>query len=297
MFAKAERKQIKARIGLAGPPGAGKTYTGLRILKHMGCKKIAVIDTERGSASKYIGDPELPEFDVCNLDTYAPSFYAKAVAFASNNGYDGILIDSLSHSWNGDGGVLDIVSKEGKNGFKGWDKANVEQNAMMSGILGFPGHVVCTFRTKNAYSEGESANGKKTREKTGLAPVFKEDVEYELDVMCYLDQSNVLHVEKTRCPALTGQTFRKAGPEFAAIMKAWCEDGVTFDEEGCLRQINAATSQGDVKLWADIYRASVSTQAKDIRDRIVAAHKAATERIAAINTGSNNTQATQQGQQ
>lgn len=69
MFKKAERKQVKARIALVGPPGAGKTYTALRTLKHMGCAKIAVIDTERGSASKYVGDEALPAFDVCELET------------------------------------------------------------------------------------------------------------------------------------------------------------------------------------------------------------------------------------
>lgn len=281
MFKKAERKQVKARIALVGPPGAGKTYTALRVMKHMGCTKIAVIDTERGSASKYIGDPNLPEFDVCELETFSPANYVKAIKFAGEHGYDGLIIDSASHAWNGDGGILDTVSKNGKNGFEAWNKVKPEENALIDAVLSFPGHLIATYRTKNEYAEGVNDKGKKVREKIGLAPITREGMEYEFDVVGYLDTENILHVDKTRCPALVEQHYRKPGEQFAAIVKAWCEDGSAFDEAACIAKASACKTLAELKAWGSEYSRTIRSQPKDVQQRVVAAHKATSDRIEA----------------
>lgn len=281
MFKKAERKQVKARIALVGPPGAGKTYTALRTLKHMGCAKIAVIDTERGSASKYVGDEALPAFDVCELETFAPANYSKAIRFAAENGYDGLIIDSASHAWNGEGGALDMVSKQGKGGFEAWNRVTPEITLMTDAILSFPGHVIATYRTKNEYTESVNDKGKKVREKIGLAPIFKEGVEYEFDVVGYLDQQNVLHIDKTRCPALTDQHFRKPGEQFAAIVRSWCEDGSAFDVEACITEARACTTPQQLKAWADGCRTAVNAQTPATKKRIMDARAEVIARIEA----------------
>lgn len=292
MFKKADRKQVKARIALVGPPGAGKTYTALRTLKHMGCTKIAVIDTERGSASKYAGDPELPEFDVCELETFSPANYTKAIKYAAEAGYDGLVIDSASHAWNGEGGALDMVSKQGKGGFEAWNRVTPEITLMTDSILSFPGHAVATYRTKNEYTEGVNEKGKKVREKVGLAPIFKEGVEYEFDVVGYLDQQNVLHIDKTRCPALTDQHFRKPGEQFASIIRAWCEDGAAFDHVACIARVHACTTPAQIKAWADEYRSAMKTVSPTIKAEIVSAHKAAVARVESVQlNGSAHTEA------
>ena len=289
MFKKAERKQVKARVALVGPPGAGKTYTGLRILKHLGCTKVAVIDTERGSASKYAGDPELTAFDVCELETFSPTNYVKAIRFASENGYDGLLIDSASHAWSGEGGILDTVSKSGKNGFEGWARVKPLENDLVDAILSFSGHLVATYRTKNDYTEVEKGD-KKVRQKIGLAPITREGMEYEFDIVGYLDDQNTLHIDKTRCPALTEQSFRKPGKQFAEIIKAWCEDGNAFDHDACIAKANACTTTAQLKAWADEYRTALKSVAPSIKALVVAAHKEAADRIEAKSTAANGTQ-------
>lgn len=281
MFKKAERKQVRARIALVGPPGAGKTYTALRTLKHMGCTKIAVIDTERGSASKYAGDPELPPFDVCELETFSPTNYVKAIKAAGEAGYDGLIIDSASHAWNGDGGILDTVSKSGKNGFEGWAKVKPLEHEWVDAVLTFPGHLVATYRTKNEYSETENDKGKKSRQKVGLAPITREGMEYEFDIVGYLDDQNVLHIDKTRCPALTDQHFRKPGEQFAAIVKTWCEDGAAFDVAACVAVARTCNTMQALKAWADEYRTAVNAQPPAVKAQIVAARTEAVARIEA----------------
>ena len=109
-FQKAQRSARKARIALLGPSGAGKTYSALAIAVRLGVR-VAVIDTERGSASKYA---DLFEFDVLELESFAPQEYIAAIKDAEANGYECIVIDSLSHAWTGKDGALEQVNNANK---------------------------------------------------------------------------------------------------------------------------------------------------------------------------------------
>ncbi len=104
-FTKAKRTNAKLRLAITGTAGSGKTYGALLIAKGLE-GKIAVIDTECGSASLY---SHLVDFDVCNLTPpFDPRRYVQLIHEAENEGYSVIIIDSLSHEWNGDGGCLDL---------------------------------------------------------------------------------------------------------------------------------------------------------------------------------------------
>ena len=91
-FAKAVKSKSKLRLGLIGPSGSGKTYSALAIAKGLG-GKIAVIDTESGSASKYA---DVFDFDVLELSTFSPTSYVEAIQAAERAGYD-VIIDRISH--------------------------------------------------------------------------------------------------------------------------------------------------------------------------------------------------------
>src|SRR5690606_2728974 len=106
MFKKARKEQAPARLALIGPSGSGKTYTAIKVGAALG-KRLAVIDSERGSASKYAGD--VAEFDVCELESFSPEEYVKVINAAGTAGYDVLVIDSLSHAWSGKGGALEMV--------------------------------------------------------------------------------------------------------------------------------------------------------------------------------------------
>lgn len=225
-FVKASKKQQKARVALIGPPGSGKTYTALTIGKDLG-NRVALIDTERGSASKYAGD--VADFETSDLDGhYSPNDYIREIREAARAGFDVLIVDSLSHAWEGEGGILDQVDKRGGK-FDAWRDMAPQTRALIDAILTYPGHVIATMRVKTEYvvEQVEKRGGRIVSEprKVGLAPKFKEGLEYEFDVVGTLDEENVLRVSKSRAPALSGQIIAKPGKQFADALRAWLDDG------------------------------------------------------------------------
>lgn len=237
MFKPATREQLKARIALDGPTGSGKTYTGLEFAFVLAGPngRVCVIDTEHRSASKYAGYaphgiPWL--FDVCDLKHYAPSTYTAAIREAGQLGYDVILIDSLSHGWEGVGGALDQVDKkaaESGNSFTAWKDVTPQHREMIDAILASPAHVVVTMRSKMEYvlEETTNKNGRKvtTPKKVGMAPIQRQGMEYEFDIVCDLDIDHMLKVSKTRCPEIDGMLVSKPGPEFLSPVIRWLNEG------------------------------------------------------------------------
>lgn len=238
MFKPATREQLKARMALMAPPKSGKTFCGLTFAFALAGPngRVAVIDTENRSASKYKGDAPhgVPWiFDVCDLRHYAPTTYTAAIRDASNSGFDVLLIDSLSHAWEGVGGALEQVDKKsGTNGnsFTAWKDVTPQHREMIETILSYPGHVICTMRNKIEYVLEETINAKgKTvmaPRKVGLAPVQRQGMEYEFDIVCDLDVDHMLRVGGTRCRAIDGMTVMKPGPEFMTPIIKWLNEGV-----------------------------------------------------------------------
>jgi hypothetical protein len=214
-------------MALIGPSGSGKTYTGLRIAAGLG-QKIAVVDTERGSASKYA---DKWSFDVCELTSFSPTEYVKAIHEAETAGYDVLVIDSLSHAWMGRDGALELVDKAAKrqqsgNSFGAWREVTPLHNQMIDAILGANLHAIVTMRTKMDYvQERDEKSGRTVIRKVGLQPVQRDGLEYEFDVIGDLDMDNNLVIGKSRCEALTGQVYAKAGENVAVTLRAWLTDG------------------------------------------------------------------------
>lgn len=232
-FAPATKKTAKLRLALIGPAGAGKTYTALAIASHLG-SKIAVMDTEHGSASKYAGIFPAP-FDVIEPDSFAPAMYAQVIQAAEQAGYDVLIIDSLSHAWSGKDGALEQVDRAAKrsqgNSFGAWRDVTPQHNDMVEAIVGARIHIIATMRAKMEYvQQKDERTGKTTVRKIGLQPVQRDGLEYEFDVVADLDTDNNLIIGKTRCPQLAGAVFPKAGEEVAAVLRDWLTDGVPAPE-------------------------------------------------------------------
>lgn len=234
-FAKATKKQAKLRLAIIGSSGSGKTYTALSIATGLG--KTAVIDTERGSASKYA---DQFDFDVLELTEYNPQKYIDAIKAAADNGYEAIVIDSLSHAWNAQGGVLELVDKaaarsQSKNSFAAWRDVTPLHNKLIDAIVGAPVHVIATMRAKTEYvmEEITTANGRKTTmpRKVGLAPVQRDGMEYEFDVVADMDQENNFIVSKSRCFALSSAVIAKPGRDLVATLKNWLTDGAPAETQ------------------------------------------------------------------
>ncbi|MER7433170.1 ATP-binding protein [Pseudonocardia alni] len=224
-FVPATRAAAKARIALAGPSGAGKTYTGLALACGLS-DRVAVIDTERGSASKYVGLNNWA-FDTLAPTSFSPQSLSEALAVASAGGYGCVLVDSLSHYWMGVDGMLEQVDRRAKGGnnFSGWKEARPDERRMIDALVSYPGHVVVTLRVKTEYVIEKDDRGKSVPRKVGLRPEQREGIEYEFDVIGDLDLDNNLVVSKTRIPMLHGAVIPKPGPELAETIRDWLADG------------------------------------------------------------------------
>jgi hypothetical protein len=228
MFKKATREQLKARIALDGPSGSGKTYTALRCASAFG-DRVAVIDTEHGAASKYSGEqPDgVPwEFDVVNLTDFSPLRYVEAIEAAGHARYDVLVIDSLSHSWMGKGGALEMVDNSGdKNSYTAWGKVTPVFRRMIEAILASPCHVIATMRTKTEYVLEKDEKGRNVPRKIGTTPVIRDGIEYEFDLVCDIDIDHTLRVMKTRCNQVDGAVSHKPAPAFWSPIVEWLRVG------------------------------------------------------------------------
>lgn len=225
-FKRATRSQARLRLGLVGPAGSGKTMTALRIASGLG-GRIAVVDTERGSASLYMGEREM-EFDVIELDSYEVENFIEAINAAAVGGYSTLIIDSLSHAWAGKGGILEFVDKAGKRqgggNFGAWRDATPRHNALVDAILGAPLHVICTLRSKVEYVV-ENVNGRNQVRKVGMQPVQRDGLEYEFTVVGDVTQDHDLIVTKTRAAFLKDQVIREAGEDLGKQLAGWLSTG------------------------------------------------------------------------
>lgn len=224
-FVPATKSQARARIGISGPAGSGKTFSALRIATALG-GRIALIDTEHGSANKYA---DRFQFDQQALASFHPLQYVTAIEEAAAASYDVLIIDSASHEWNGLDGCLELVDKfQAKykgNQHAAWKDVTPLHNRFIEAILAAPLHVIVTFRSKMDYIQIDSGNGKREVRKVGMAPITREGAEYELDIVGELDLQHRMVITKSRCDALADQIIDRPGEEFAAVVKTWLSDG------------------------------------------------------------------------
>lgn len=188
MFTKAEKKKQKLRLALTGPSGSGKTYSALTMAFGIFGKdaKVCVIDTEHGSAELY--SDKFPEYYVSQFAApYSPDEYIKRIRDAEKFGADVIIIDSISHEWNGQGGCLEMVdnvtnASSSKNSYTSWKNVTPKHQAFIDAILASKCHIIATMRAKQEYALVEK-NGKKMPEKIGLAPIQREGMDYEFTLV------------------------------------------------------------------------------------------------------------------
>lgn len=247
-FKKAVKQDLKLRLAITGPAGSGKTYTALRIATAMGLS-IAYIDTEHGSASKY-GD--LFDFDVMEMQPpYNPERFVKGIQVAASEGYKVVVIDSLSHAWNGTGGILELVEEASTrtkgNSYAAWKDVTPKHNALIEAIVGSDIHIIATMRSKMDYVQDKDDRGKTTITKVGMAPVQREGFEYEFDVVMDMDIKHNGIITKTRCTALTDKVFRLPGEDMAGILQAWLDRG----EKNAPRPTTPATEDVDFERKTD----------------------------------------------
>ena len=225
MFKKAQRKAAKLRLALVGPSGSGKTYSALMIAKEMG-GRVALVDTERGSGELY---SHLLDYDAAQLEPpFSPEKDIQAIKAAEQAGYDTIILDSLSHAWSGEGGVLDMhdrAAKSVRNSFAAWREVTPQHNALVDAVLGSSCHIIATMRTKTSY-EVSTENGKTKVAKIGLAPVQRDGLEYEFTVVIDLSvEGHIASASKDRTGLFDGKHIVPT-EETGKWLRTWLEGGV-----------------------------------------------------------------------
>ena len=225
-FSPATKEQARARIALQGPSGSGKTFTALSIAQGLG-QRVALIDTERGSASKYADEFQ---FDTLQMHHFSPLELCGALAAADAAGYDVTIVDSLSHFWMGTGGMLEQVDAAAKRGyggnsFGGWKEARPMERAMIDALLAASAHVIVTMRSKTEWVLETNDRGRQQPRKVGLRPEQRDGIEYEFDIVGELDLENTLVVSKSRIVDLSGAVVRKPGKEFGEQVAEWLSSG------------------------------------------------------------------------
>jgi energy-coupling factor transporter ATP-binding protein EcfA2 len=245
MFQKATRKKSKLRMLLTGPSGSGKTYSALQLAKGIVGQKgrIACIDTEHGSASLY---SDQAEFDVLELQApYSPERFIEAIDAAESAGYDLLIIDSMTHEWNGKGGILEIhdaISKtqKGGNSYTAWASVTPRHNAFVDRILQSKIHIICTLRSKTDFVLETNDKGKQTPRKVGMAPIQRDGIEYEftsaldISVEGHLATSSKDRTRLFRDPlVITVETGRK--------LLEWLESGEELAANDELRKTQLRT--------------------------------------------------------
>lgn len=256
-FAPATREQAKARIALEGPSGSGKTYTALTLGTAM-ADRVALIDTERGSASKYAlgsrGDGFT--FDTLQMTKFDPRDLVGALAAAGQAGYGCVIVDSLSHFWMGQGGMLELVDNIGRRSgsggnWGGWKEAKPHERAMVDALLAYPGHVIVTMRTKSEWVVQENDRGKKEPKKIGLKAEQRDGIEFEFDLVGDMDQENTLVVTKSRCPDLSGAVINRPTSDLAVTVLEWLSDGVEAPDASVY--VDSATGLTTVVAGRELY--------------------------------------------
>ncbi|MFA6076021.1 MAG: ATP-binding protein [Negativicutes bacterium] len=210
-FKTAERKRAKLRLAMSGPSGSGKTYSALLIASGIApWQKIAVIDTEHSSSELYAN---LGNYSVLTLTPpYDPLRYVEAIKAAELAGFEVLIIDSLSHAWAGEGGILDQQGKATDtkyrgNSFSAWREFTPKHNALVEAMLNANMHIIATTRSKTEYSLVDE-NGKKLVKKLGLAPVQRDGLEYEFTVAMELSADHTAIASKDRTSIFDGKYFK-----------------------------------------------------------------------------------------
>ncbi len=218
-----ERKKAKIKMALQGSAGSGKTYSSILLAKGLtkgDLSKVAIIDTENGSADLYA---DLGNYNVLSLaPPYTPENYIKAIELCEKEGMEVIIIDSISHAWDE---LLDFHSKLAGNSFINWAKVTPRQKSFTDKILQCNAHVIATMRTKQDYVLNQK-DGKYIPEKVGLKAVQRDGLDYEFTLVFDIDIKHFAVSSKDRTGLFMGKPEFTISIDTGKEILDWCNEGV-----------------------------------------------------------------------
>jgi hypothetical protein len=230
MLQQACRRKSRIRLGLSSVSGGGKTYSALLIAKGLASgnlDRVAVIDTENGSADLYA---ELGPYLVLHLvPPFSPERFIDAISTCHRAGVEVIILDSISHEWEGKGGVLELADSMGGQYQSAWKTLTPRHENFKQAILQSPCHMITTVRRKQDYVLQEKVNksGKTVQApvKVGLKEVTREGWEYELTINLELELNHYATASKDRTGLFMGKPSFIPSEETGRLIATWCNEG------------------------------------------------------------------------
>jgi len=246
---KATRKQVKLRLNISAPSGAGKTYSALRMAKGL-CgdwSKVAVIDTENGSASLY---SDLGDFNTIDLTPpYTPEKYIGAINMCVQAGMEVIIIDSSTHEWACllEENELLAQSKFRGNTWSAWSQTTPRHDKFINSVLHCSAHVITCTRSKMETVMGDDKKVKKV----GMKDVQREGWEYELTISLNIDRDTHLAIpSKDRTNLFEGKNPFLITEETGKLIADWCNSGVS-EKQVAINEMEIVASLEELKtVWS-----------------------------------------------
>ncbi|KJJ38744.1 AAA family ATPase [Aequorivita vladivostokensis] len=236
-----ERKQAKIKMALQGSSGCGKSLSSLLLAKGLtndNLAKVAVIDTENGSADLYA---HLGNYNVLQLQPpFTPEKYIEAIEVCEKAGMEVIILDSISQVWDE---LLDFHSKLPGNSFANWNKVTPRQKAFINKILQADAHIIATMRTKQDYVL-QQKDGKFVPEKVGLKAVQRDDVSYEFTIVFDLDIKHFATASKDRTNLFSGRPEFLISTATGKRILEWCTSPIK--EQDVKQRIEECLSVGQL---------------------------------------------------
>lgn len=226
---KATKSRVKLKMAIQGPSGSGKTEGALALAKHLVPDgKVLLIDTENESASLYANRYD---FDTIPLaPPYGSDRYKAAMQVAVEHKYDVLIVDSITHQWDGVGGILrrkeELDRQPGSNSYTNWSRFTPEHTAFIEFIKQIPVHTIVTMRSKQDYVLEANDKGKQTPKKVGMAPIQRDGTEYEYTLVFDVDMAHKAIASKNRTTLFQNfEVVDLADPRIAISIREWLDDG------------------------------------------------------------------------
>nr|MDH3153203.1 AAA family ATPase [Bacillus licheniformis] len=243
----AQREKEKAIVGFIGPSGSGKTAGALLVAYGMMREaypdasdkevwsKIGVVDTEHRRAKLYANlqfdDVRIGDFKHIDFTPpYTTERYQMALEAIKEAGAEVVIIDSLSHNWAGEGGIVEKHGEMQGNSFQNWGKLAPETTKLIKTLTQNDVHILATLRTKTEYVVEPNSEGKMAPRKVGTKPVQKDEMEYEFMLNFNIGIDHLAETSKDNTRMFEGSSF-KLNPEVGRKLYQWLELGIDVKAE------------------------------------------------------------------
>lgn len=179
-FQTAVRRNTHLLVALAGASGSGKTFSAMNLASGIcGDEPFAVIDTEAGRALHYAD-----AFNFKHADfgpPFTPERYLEAVKAAESAGFEAIVIDSMSHEFDGEGGIMQMAEASNTKGPGAWKDPKMRHKKMMNAFLQVRAHLIFCLRAEEKIDMSrKDEKGRVIVENAGWFPIQEKRFSYEM---------------------------------------------------------------------------------------------------------------------